>query len=80
MKDRIVIETKYFSLVTDVLMKASIYPERNKGVSEKVKGDRAHLSAMTDESTPMETTINLERNKDLNESLLNDRIYFSGTE
>ena len=54
--------------------------ERNKGSSETLKVDRAYLSAMTDESNSMETTINIERNKDLNESLLSDRIYFSGTE
>ena len=45
----------YFSLVIDVSMKTSIYP-----LSETMKGDRAYLSAMTDESNSMEITINLE--------------------
>ena len=61
-------------------IETTIILEGNKGLSETLKGDRAYLSAMTDESNSMETTINLERNKDLNESLLSDRIYFSGTE
>ena len=61
-------------------METAIILERNKGLSETLTGDRAYLSAMTDESNSMETIINLERNKDLNESLLSDRFYFSGTE
>ena len=61
-------------------IETAIILERNKGLSETLKVDRAYLSAMTDESNSMETTINIERNKDLNESLLSDRFYFSGTE
>ena len=61
-------------------IETTIVLDGNKGLSETLKGDRAYLSAMTDESNSMETTINLERNKDLNESLLIDRICFSGTE
>ena len=61
-------------------IETTIVLEGNTGLSEKLKGDRAYLSAMTDESNSMEATINLERNKDLNESLLSDRIHFVGAE
>ena len=55
--------------------------EKQGIVSETLKGDRAYLSAMTDESNSTGDNYQpRERNKDLNESLLSDRIYFSGTE
>ena len=43
------------------LVETTIILGRNKGSSETLKEDRAYLSAMTDESNSMETTINLER-------------------
>jgi hypothetical protein len=67
-------------LVIDVPIETAIILERNKGLSETLKGDRAYLSAMTHESNSVETKINLERNKDLNESVLSDRIYFAEAE
>ena len=41
-------------------VETKIILERTKGLSETVRGDQAYLSAMTDESNSMETTISLE--------------------
>ena len=44
-------------------IETTIVLDGNKGLSDTLKGDRAYLSAMTDQSNSMETTINREREK-----------------
>ena len=51
----------YFSLVIDVSMNASIYPERDKRANQTLKDDGAYFSELNDESNSTEITINLER-------------------